>query len=384
MIPVLHVRTVVGRGGGADKTTLKSPAYLTGTRYQASAAYLYPPGDAGFQEIRDRAEAWNCPLVSYPDRGLADVSILWRLFSLCRRLKVGIWHGHEYKSNFIGWLLRPLCHFHLVTTVHGWVEHSPKLFAFYAIDRWVLRRYDRVVVVSSDLFESCIGMGVRPEKLRLIANAIELADYQRRSPPAQAPGRIGPRPQLLTGRIVPTERLVIGAVGRLSAEKGFDLLIEAVSHLCAHGPDLELWIAGEGEQEGALREKIEETGCGDQIYLLGFCSDTAALFECFDIFCLPSLREGLPNVLLEAMAMEVPILATRSGGIAEALEDGRDCLLVPPGSVEALEHGLSDLIGDDQQRKTFASQARDRVEREFSFRQRMDKMIAVYDELCAT
>ena len=82
--------------------------------------------------------------------------------------------------------------------------------------------------------------------------------------------------------------------------------------------------------------------------------------------------------------MEVPILATRSGGIAEALEDGRDCILVPPGSVEALEHGLSDLIGDDQQRKTFASQARDRVEREFSFRQRMDKMIAVYDELCAT
>ena len=383
MITILHVRTVVGRGGGADKTTLKSPGYLRDTRYRASAAYLYPPGDAGFQEIRDRAEAWSCPLVAYPDRGLADVTVLWRLFALARRLKPGIWHGHEYKSNLIGWLLRPLCRFHLVTTVHGWVEHGPKLFAFYAIDRWVLRRCDRVVVVSKDLWEACIEIGVRPERLRLIENAIEPAEYLRQDSAAKAPGRVGDSPQLLTGRVVPEGRLVIGAVGRMSPEKGFDLLIEAVSRLCARGLDLELWIAGEGAQEAALRQAIEESGYRDRMHLLGFCSDAVALFECFDIFCLPSLREGLPNVVLEAMAMEVPVLATRCGGIQAALRDGEDSRLIPPGSVEALEQGLSDLIHDDRQRRELARHARDRVERAFSFRQRMAKVIAVYDELCA-
>ena len=384
MISVLHVRTVVGRGGGADKTTLKSPGYLLGTRYRASAAYLYPPGDPGFQEIRDRAEAWNCPLIAYPDRGLADIAILWRLFALARRLEAGIWHGHEYKSNLIGWLLWPLCRFHLVTTVHGWVEHSPKLFAFYAVDRWVLRRFDRVVAVSKDIFQACIDMGVRPERLRLIENAIEPADYRRQGPAAKAPGRTGESAQLLAGRVVPEGRLVIGAVGRLSPEKGFDLLIEAVSRLCARGLDLGLWIAGEGAQEAALRQAVEKTGCGDRIHLLGFCSDTVALFECFDIFCLPSLREGLPNVVLEAMAMEVPVLATRCGGIEAALRDGEDSRLISPGSVDALERGLSDLVCDERERQKLAARALDRVKSEFSFRRRMDKVIAVYDELCPT
>ncbi len=383
MISVLHVRTVVGSGGGADKTTLKSPGYLLGTRYRASAAYLYPPGDPGFQEIRDRAEAWSCPLVAYPDRGFADIAIPWRLFALARRLETGIWHGHEYKSNLIGWLLRPLCRFRLVTTVHGWVEHGPKLFAFYAVDRWVLRRCDRVVAVSKDIFQACLDMGVRPERLRLIENAIEPADYRRQGLASRASGRIGAPARLLTGRVVPEGRLVIGAVGRLSPEKGFDLLIESVSRLCATGLDLELWIAGEGPQEASLRRAIDQTACRDRIHLLGFRSDTTALFECFDIFCLPSLREGLPNVVLEAMAMEVPVLATRCGGIEAALRDGEDSRLIPPGSVDALEQGLAELVRDQRERQRLAARALERVTSEFSFRRRMDKVIAVYDELCA-
>ena len=81
-ISVLHVRSVVGSGGGADKTTLNSPRYLQGTRYRATVAYLYPPGDTGFQEIRNRAEAWECPLEAYPDHGALDISVLRQLYTL--------------------------------------------------------------------------------------------------------------------------------------------------------------------------------------------------------------------------------------------------------------------------------------------------------------
>ena len=382
-VSVLHVRSVVGSGGGADKTTLNSPRYLKNTRYRAVAAYLYPPGDTGFQAIRTRAKAWDCPLEAFPDRGALDISVTWRLHALCRRSDVRIWHGHEYKSNLIGWLLRPLFRFHLVSTAHGWVEHSPKLNLFYAIDRWVLRRYDRVIAVSADLMEICIESGVKPENLRLIENAIEVRDFVRQGSPASAPGRTGEVARLLTGRVVPDGRLVIGAVGRLSPEKGFDLLIEAMARLCARGLDLELWIAGEGPREAALRHAIAKTGCADRIHLLGFRPDTVALFECFDIFCLPSLREGLPNVVLEAMAMAVPVLATRCGGIEAALRDGDDCSLIPPGSVDALEQGLLNLVGDEQERQKLAARGLERVKSEFSFRRRMDKVIAVYDELCA-
>ncbi len=380
-IAVLHARSVLGGGGGADKTTLNSPRYLHGSRYRAWAAFLHRPHDPGFQEIRQRAETWDCPLVPIPDLGLADLSALWRLYGLCRRLNVKIWHGHEFKTNVIGLLLRPFFRFRLVTTAHGWVEYSRKLSLYYKIDRWVLRYYDRVVTVSRDLYEVCLAQGVKPERLRLIENGVEVADYRRRCSAAQAPGRIGERGQLLTGRIVPKERLVIGAVGRLSPEKGFDLLIEAFSRLCECGLDVELWIAGEGGQEAALRKQVERAGCGDRIHLLGFCSDAVALFHCFDIFCLASLREGLPNVVLEAMAMKVPVLATRSGGISAVFRDGTDCKLVPPGSVETLEQGLLALIRDPEGRQALATHALGRVHDEFNFRRRMDKMIAVYDEL---
>ncbi len=383
-IAVLHARTVVRSGGGADKTTLNSPRYLRGSRYRAWAAYLHPPQDPGFEEIQRRAEKWACPLLPIPDRGPVDISVLWRLFVLCRRHGVKIWHGHEYKTNALGLVLWPFFRFRLVTTVHGWVEYNPKLSLYYFIDRWALRRYDRVVTVSRDLYEICLARGVRQERLRLIENAIEVEDYRRRYPAAQAPGRIGEAAVCLTGHPVPKERLLIGAVGRLSAEKGFDLLIEAFSRLCARGLDVELWIAGTGKQEAALREQAEGTSCSDRIHLLGFCSDTLALFECFDIFCLSSLREGMPNVVLEAMAMEAPVLATRCGGIAAVLRDGSDCKLVEPGSVDALEEGLLALIRDPECRQALATQARQRVEREFSFRRRMDKMIAVYDELFPT
>ena len=105
------------------------------------------------------------------------------------------------------------------------------------------------------------------------------------------------------------------------------------------------------------------------------------MFECFDLFCLSSLREGLPNVVLEAMAMEVPVLATRCGGIEAFGRDGTDMLTVPAGSADALAGGLRRLAGDAGLRERLAKTARARIEAEFSFRRRMERMAEVYERL---
>jgi glycosyltransferase involved in cell wall biosynthesis len=180
---------------------------------------------------------------------------------------------------------------------------------------------------------------------------------------------------------MPPGRLLIGAVGRLSAEKGFDLLIRAVATLIGEGHDLELWIAGDGEARDELERQVVATGHGDRIRLLGFQADTVALFENFDLFCLSSLREGLPNVVLEAMAMEVPVLATRCGGIEAFAHDGTDMLTAPAGSADALAGGLRRLIEDAELRRRLADAARARIEAEFSFRRRMERMAEVYELL---
>ena len=370
-IAVLHTRIVTGTGGGPEKTIFNSPRYMRGTGYRELACYLRPPDDPGFEVLRQRAAAKDCPLIEVDDASAFSLESLRRLAAICREHDVRIWHGHDYKTNLFGVLLKPFVGFKLVTTVHGWVKHTAKTPLYYAIDRWTLPRHEQVIVVSADLYERCRACGVPEDRLHLIENAIDTEDFRRTGPAALAAGRSG----------MPAGRLLIGAVGRLSPEKGFDLLIQAVASLIDEGLDLELWIAGEGEGRDELERQAVATGHGDRIRLLGFQADTVALFECFDLFCLSSLREGLPNVVLEAMAMEVPVLATRCGGIEAFGRDGTDMLTVPAGSADALAGGLRRLARDGDLRERLAEAARARIEAEFSFRRRMERMAEVYERL---
>lgn len=370
LVHILDARIVSGTGGGPEKTIINSPRFLLDSRYRHLVAYLHPPNDPGFAVIQQRAAEKQCPLVGIPDPGLMSWSVIRELARLCREHDIRVWHGHDYKTNLLGLILKPFTRFRLVTTLHGWVQHAGNLSLYYKIDRWTLPFYEEVIAVSSDLHQAALDAGVKPERLHLIENGIDTEEF-RRTAPAESYPREG----------VPPSRLVIGAVGRLSKEKGFDLLIEAARRLIAEGRDIALWIAGEGDEKPALQAQIEASGEGDRIRLLGFRKDTRALFETFDVFCLSSLREGLPNVVLEAMAMEVPVVATRCGGMEKLGTDGVDCLLVDAGAVEALVDGLRRMIDEAALRTRLAAAARRLIETRYSFKRRMDRVIAVYDRL---
>jgi glycosyltransferase involved in cell wall biosynthesis len=361
-IVVAHVRIVSGAGGGPEKTILATPRRLAGSGYRAFALYLHAPGDAGFEVLRERARETGCDLVALADRWAYDPRTLRKLAAICRERGVRIWHGHDYKSNFYGVLLRKELGLRLVSTMHGWVQPSWKTPLYFAIDRWSLRRYEQVMAVSQDLFEAALQNGVAKERLTLVENAIDTDEFRRRAPTSGKP-------------------FVIGAVGRLSEEKGFHLLIEACERLAAKGREFELRIAGEGPQRDALAAQIAASQFAMRWKLLGFQKDTRALFESFDLFALSSIREGLPNVVLEAMAMEVPVLATRCGGMQAFAKHNEDAFLVNPNSVDELERGLETLLTDAALRKRLSLAARARIERDSSFQSRIAKELAVYARL---
>lgn len=371
LITVLDTRVVTGAGGGPEKTILNSPRFMAGSKYRSLACYMRSPADGGFEELRRRAAEKSCPLIEIDDFGPLSLSVLKRLADVCRRNDVQIWHGHDYKSNLFGVLLQPRLSFRLVTTVHGWVNHTARTPLYYALDRWTLPRHEQVIAVSRDLFEACQKLRISAQQLHLIENAIDTDDFRRTCRPEQAPSRAE----------LPTGRLVIGAVGRLADEKGFDLLIAAIAKLLNEGCDLELWIAGEGAERERLAAQAARTGFGSRIRLLGFHKDPRDLFAAFDVFCLSSLREGLPNVVLEAMAMEVPVVATRCGGIDGFGRDRQDMLVVPPGEPEALADAIRSLVSNPAQRARLALAARRRVETECSFQDRTQRLLNVYDRL---
>jgi glycosyltransferase involved in cell wall biosynthesis len=368
---VLDTRVVRGSGGGPDKTILNSPRFLAVAGYRNVCAYMHPPGDPGFEQLRRKAQAWRAPLLSVPDRGPLDWRVVSEMLAVCRREKVAIWHGHDYKSNALGLLLRPLWPMKLVTTVHGWVHQTRRTPLYYAVDRLCLPLYQRVLCVSEDLRDRCLRAGVPAKRCVLVENAIDTAEFARRLDPEAAKRRAGFAPG----------RFLIGSVGRLSPEKGFDVLIRAVDRLLKDGLDVELVVVGEGDHGPALQQLIAELGRGERVRLAGYRADLRELYECMDAFALSSYREGLPNVLLEALAMETPVVATRIAGIPRLVQDGQSGLLVVPGSVEELARALARLVADGGLRERLRRQGRSTVEARYSFEARMRKVREIYDSL---
>jgi glycosyltransferase involved in cell wall biosynthesis len=368
---VLDARVVTGAGGGPDKTILKSPRFLWSAGYDTLCAYMHPPGDAGFEQLRRKAEAWQAPLLAVPDRGPWDWRVPTELLNVCRRERVQFWHGHDYKSNALGLLLRRFWPMRLVTTVHGWVKHTRRTPLYYRLDRLCLPRYEAVICVSDDLRDSCLACGVPPERCVVIENGIDTDENVRRRTTAEAKKLLG----------LPPGRLLVGAVGRLSAEKGFDLLIRAADRLLSRGVDLELWIVGEGDEQASLQALLGELGRADRVRLLGYRADPGEVYQAMDVLALSSLREGLPNVLLEALALEVPVVATRVGGVPRLIRDGENGLLVDPGTVEGLESQLDRVLADADLRARLTRAGRRTVEAHYGFAARMQKIRALYDGL---
>ena len=371
---VLHARVITGAGGGPDKTILNSPRFLAEHGYNCRCLFFRPPNDEGFQQVRDRAKKWSAKVLEVDDRGALDATIVGKSLAICREHQVNIWHAHDYKSNLLGLILSRWHPMTLVTTVHGWVERNWKTFLYHNVDRVALPFYQKIICVSPDLLESCRRMGLRQEKLIHIDNAIDTEQFRRTNAMHMAKQAM---------QWPENRRMILGA-GRLSKEKGFDVLMQAVANLRSEGLDVGLAIAGDGNERPFLESRLRELGLQESSRLLGFQSNLMPLYEACDVFALSSLREGLPNVLLEAMAMGAPVVSTRVAGTPRLITDREHGLLVEIGSADALTSALREVLQDDSLRTRLLTNARKQIENNFSFSARMQKVVKVYQSLGIT
>jgi len=368
---ILDARVVTGAGGGPDKTILNSPRFLAPLGYRMACAYMHPPADPGFDVLRAKAERAGAPLISIPDRGAWDWRVFTETLRVCKRERVTVWHGHDYKTNALGLLLKRFHRMRLVTTVHGWVHHTKRTPLYYRIDKFCLPRYEKVICVSDDLYTACRKAGVREKNCVLLENGIDGTEYSRTRTLAEAKAALG----------LPESGFVIGGVGRLAAEKGFDVLVRALKQLVTRGIDAHLVLVGDGGERGALEARARELDLSARVRFAGWQPDVRPYFEALDAFALSSYREGLPNVLLEAMALEVPVVSTRVNGVPRLIEDGANGFLVGAGDADGLSHALAAVLTSAELRARFRAAGRHTVETKFSFATRMKRLAELYDLL---
>lgn len=371
-INVLHLRDTY-EIGGPGKTILETHRAIDRNRFRMHLGVFVRDGESGDSPFTTEARRLDMPVHFVRGRHSYDPRMIGRVNDLVRTLQIDIVHAHEVKSDVIAYLAARLRPVPIVTTLHGWIGNGLKQRGLIALDKRVARGFDRVIAVSRKIERQLIDAGVPADKIRMLHNAIVVERYRRT-------GRRGVLAEVI-GRPVPSP--VIASIGRLSIEKGHADLINAIDLVKRRGRDVSLVLIGDGPERPKLIQQINALGLQGTVHLPGYMQEPQRFLEEVDLMVLPSHTEGLPNAALEALLMEVPVLATRVGGTPEVITDGETGRLVPSHSPEALAGGILDFIADPEAWMRMARRGKDMVEANFDFLARTRKLQVIYEELMA-
>ncbi len=305
-----------------------------------------------------------------PQRHSYDLRVIGRVREAIVATGAHVLVGHDYKANFV--LARAAKGFAIprVAIVHGYTGEDVKVRFFERHDRRRLSKASAVVAVSESVRDAALAVGVAPERLHLVENGI---DVERVAAEAAA-GRASVRAEFG----VRAGEVLAVSIGRLSPEKGHRVLLDAWKRLGDAAP--RLLLVGDGASRADLEAQAAKLPAG-RVTFAGWRSDPTACVGAADVAILPSLTEGLPLALLEAMAAGTAVVATRVGGMPGALREGACGLLVPAGDAEALANAVEELSDSSDGRRKLASEARTRVRESYDVGRQALELEALYRRL---
>jgi len=309
-------------------------------------------------------ESLGIPCTVIPERGRFDPFLAWRAGRVVREFQPHVVQTHSYKATVLAWLLRRMGYaFSWVGCFHGATDETTAVRAYHRLDIMLLRTADRTVIMS-ETQRTALGSGGR--RALVINNAVL---------PPDAPVADDALARL------PDRNGTLAFIGRLSPEKGCDLLLDALAVLAEGHPELDwnIIIAGDGPERGQLEAQAAELLLTPRVQFLGQVARVSDLYRAVQCVVLPSRSEGLPNVLLEAIAANCSVVATSVGAIPTVVGGSAAAILIPPGDANALARAMHQVLvaGEDPG----AGEARRRVVAEYSLATRVGRFEALYAEL---
>jgi glycosyltransferase involved in cell wall biosynthesis len=298
--------------------------------------------------------------------GDLDIGIVCRLRRCIRACRPDMVHLHSrIGADVMGGIA---CRLEGVPVVHSRRQDNPER-------RWMValkyRLHDRVIAISEGIGRVLLSEGLPSEKLRVVRSAVDYAHFDRPCDRARVCAALG----------VAEDARLIGVVAQLIARKGHRFLIEALPPLVEELPSLRVLFFGKGPEEADLTQRIGEAGLDGHVRLAGFREDLPGVLPCLDLVVHPATMEGLGVSLLQAASAGVPIVASNAGGMPEAVRDGLNGLLVPPGDVAALGAAVGRLLRQPALAKRMGRAGRVLMRSEFSIDVMVEGNLTVYREL---
>ncbi len=304
------------------------------------------------------------------------ISIL-KLSKIIRSKSIHLVHSQGPRADFYARIASRIANVPVINTVAVVVDNYDVMFLkkilYMLCDRLTQRFVNKFIVVSQSLQEFLIKEhGIAPDKVTNIYNGIELDQYKP---------NFGPSDNFRKEFLAREDELVVGSVGRLTYEKGHEFLLRSMPKVLESFPRTKFVLVGDGQLKLKLENLAKELEISQTCMFLGFRDDIPQVLSSFDVFVLPSIMEGHPIAILEAMAMAKPIVASDINGIREQIENRRTGLLVPPGDPQALAKAINQMLKDRNKARKMGIEARKRVDEMYDIKHQVALHEEVYKEI---
>jgi glycosyltransferase involved in cell wall biosynthesis len=379
-IKVLHIITRLDKGGSAENTFLTVKG-LDKKRYDVTL--MSGPVQDPSQERRSQVEECGIQYIHIPVlvrniNVVYDAIALFKIWRFLAKEKFDVVHTHTSKAGLLGRFAARLAGAPLIVhTPHGHVFFGyfgplkTKIFIF--LEKLANRMTDKIVALTHREKADYISYRTCPEeKITVIHSGIELDKFQEYTSAEKR--------KLKKEIGLPGDSFVLGTAGRLVPVKGPEFLIKASQTILSEHPRTYFVFAGDGPLKEDLEKKATEAGVKKNIFFPGWRDDIVRILAAFDVFCLPSLNEGMGRVLVEAMAHGIPIVASDVGGIPDLVIHGKNGFLVPPKNPEELAKHIQILIQNEDERRKMGEAGKKMAQR-FSHYTMVIKIAELYEEL---
>ncbi len=297
-----------------------------------------------------------------------DFKIVGQILAAIDEHRINIVHTHDFRSNLAGLYCARRRGLPVIATCHGWIANNLKGSAKRYIDIKLLSRFDQIVTVSELMKTQLVSRGISARKIEVIVNSLVINNFEPAADDKRFRQELG---------VADTTCLVLN-VGRLSREKGQALLLNAVARVRAQEPEVCLVFVGIGPEEQALKKRASTLGLADNVIFAGYRSDMTKVYNSADLVIQSSFTEGMPNVILESLLMQTPVVATDVGGTAEIVEHGVTGHLVVPNSEQSIVDGIQDFLSNETKHRKMAARGHDLVLERFDHKSRAIRFQKLY------